>query len=93
MRFDLPGKFTFDQIDPVIEYLNSSRPMLDPQLPEDVEWNDLTTIMRQQIGHLIDHLGEFTVSKFSGVLMASNNGGFIQEFTQTRNKVGESYES
>ena len=90
MRYDLPGKFTFDQIEPVIEYLNSSRPMLEPQLPEDVAWNDLTTIMKQQIGHLIDHLGEFTVSKFSGVLMASNNGGFIQEFTQTRNKVGES---
>lgn len=89
MRFDIPGKLLFDSIEPITEYLNSSRPMLEPQLPDDVAWSDLTTIMQQQIGHLIEHLGEFVVSKFSGVLLASNNGGFIQEFAQTREKVGE----
>ncbi len=79
-RYDLPSKLVFPEIEPVMEYIESTRPMREPQLPSDVDWEDVMMIMRQQITHLINHLGELAINKLAGVLVASDNGGVIQEF-------------
>jgi hypothetical protein len=56
-------------------------------LPEDVSWEDVMMIMEQQITHLVNHLGEMVVNKLTGVLVASDDGGFIQDFVKIRNEV------
>ncbi|GAB4511441.1 MAG: hypothetical protein OHK0046_09510 [Anaerolineae bacterium] len=85
VRYDLPSKLVFPEIDPIMQYLESTRAMREPQLPEDVAWDDVMMIMRQQITHLVNHLGELVVNKLSGVLLASDQGGFIQSFIERRN--------
>ncbi|MCU0496176.1 MAG: class I SAM-dependent methyltransferase [Anaerolineae bacterium] len=82
VRYDLPSAFVFREIDPLIAYLDSMRDLREPQLPSDVAWEDVMTIMRQQVTHLIHHIGEFVINKLAGVLLASDNGGFIQEFSE-----------
>ncbi len=80
VRHDLPSKLIFSEIDPIMDYLESTRGMREPQLPEDVDWDDMMMIMRQQITHLVNHLGELVVNKLNGVIFASDRGGFIEEF-------------
>jgi hypothetical protein len=65
-----------------MSYLESTRDLREPQLPPDVAWDDVMVIMRQQITHLINHLGELVINKLTGVLIASDNGGFIHEFVE-----------
>lgn len=86
VRHDLPSTLIFPEIEPVMAYLESTRMMREPQLPEDVAWEDVMMIMRQQITHLIHHLGELAVRKEVGVLVASDSGDFIQEFITYRQK-------
>ncbi|MDX1994333.1 MAG: class I SAM-dependent methyltransferase [bacterium] len=80
VRHDLPSALIFPEIDPIVDYLESTRAMREPQLPRDVAWDDVMMIMRQQITHLINHLGELVINKLTGVLLASDRGGFIQDF-------------
>ncbi len=87
VRYDLPSTFVFPEIEPVIAYLESTRNLREPQLPEGVRWDDVILIMRQQIGHLLNHFGELVVNKLAGVLVASDSGGFIQEYVQQREKA------
>ena len=56
--------------------------MREAQLPDDVIWEDVMMIMRQQINQLIKHLGELVINKQSGVLIATDNGGQLGEFLQ-----------
>jgi SAM-dependent methyltransferase len=79
-RFDLPSKLVFEEVDPLIRYLESTRANQEDQLPEEVSWEDVMSIMNQQITHLITHMGELTINKLSGVLIASDDGGFVQRF-------------
>jgi ubiquinone/menaquinone biosynthesis C-methylase UbiE len=80
MRNDLPSTLVFTEIDPIIQYVESTRDLREPQLPEDVLWDDVIVIMRQQITHLINHLGELPVNKLAGVLIATDNGDFVRDF-------------
>lgn len=84
MRHDLPSKLIFPEIDPIMEYLESTRPLREPQLPEDVHWDDVMMIMRQQITHLVNHLGELVVNKLNGVLIATDSGDFANQFVAMR---------
>ncbi|HVU14992.1 MAG TPA: hypothetical protein VHD90_27150, partial [Phototrophicaceae bacterium] len=68
---------------PVMAYLESTRSTREPQLPDSILWDDLMLVMREQVSRVISHFGELTVNKVSGVLIASNQGGFIQEFVDT----------
>lgn len=86
VRYDLPSKLVFPEIDPIMQYLESTRTMRAPQLPEDVVWDDVMMIMRQQITHLVNHLGELVVNKLNGVLIASDRGGFIEGFMQQKSQ-------
>lgn len=89
VRHDLPSKLVFPDIDPIMQYLESTRELREPQLPEDVQWDDVMMIMRQQITHLVNHLGELVVNKLMGVLLASDRGGFIQQFTGIKDGIAD----
>lgn len=84
IRYDLPSALVFPSIEPIMAYLESTRSLREAQLPADVLWDDVMMIMRQQITHLVNHLGELVINKLTGVLLASDRGGFIREFVQYR---------
>jgi SAM-dependent methyltransferase len=87
VRHEVPSKLVFTDIEPVMRYLETTREMREPQLPEDVLWDDVMMIMQQQITHLIHHLGELIITKSTGVLVASDTGDFIAEFVQRQQMV------
>lgn len=87
MRHDLPGQLVFDRIEPIMSYLESTRLLREPQLPPDVLWEDVMLIMQQQINHLIHHLGALVVNKMTGVLVATNRGGFVREFVSVSDEI------
>jgi ubiquinone/menaquinone biosynthesis C-methylase UbiE len=82
VRHDIPGQLVFTEIEPAITYLESMRELRQDHLPEDVAWEDMMLIMRQQITQLIKHLGKLEINKISGALVASDSGGFIHEFVK-----------
>jgi 2-polyprenyl-3-methyl-5-hydroxy-6-metoxy-1,4-benzoquinol methylase len=82
VRHDLPSALVFPDVEPAIAYLESSRDLRSSQLPTDVSWDDVMMIMRQQINQLIKHLGELVINKQTGLLIASDRGGFIQEYVE-----------
>lgn len=85
VRYDLPGALVFPDVEPAIAYLESTRDLREAQLPPDVVWDDVMMIMRQQINQLIKHLGELVINKQVGLLLASDSGGFIEEYMQYLN--------
>jgi len=79
VRHDLPSALVFPEVDPAMDYLESTRDLRESALPDDVVWEDVMMIMRQQINQLIKHLGELVINKQAGVLIASDDGRFIGE--------------
>lgn len=82
VRHDLPSKLIFPDTEPLMRYLESTRSLREPQLPEDVNWDDVMMIMSQQASHLVNHLGELAINKINGVLVATDRGDFIGEFVK-----------
>jgi ubiquinone/menaquinone biosynthesis C-methylase UbiE len=80
VRYDLPGAFVFDTAEPVMSYLESSRPLREPQLPPDVSWDAVMMIVNEQVKNQLNYVGQLVVHKLSGVLVASDRGGFIRDF-------------
>ncbi len=87
VRHDMPSVLLFPDIEPVMKYLESTRAMREPQLPDDVEWDDVMMIIRQQLTHLIHHLGELVIQKLTGVLIASDRGDFLHGFVEKREAI------
>jgi SAM-dependent methyltransferase len=85
VRHDLPSALVFPEVEPAMAYLESTRDLREKSLPPDVVWDDVMMIMRQQINQLVKHLGELVINKATGVLIASEKGGFIGEFVEHRN--------
>jgi SAM-dependent methyltransferase len=85
VRHDLPNALVFPDVEPAMTYLESTRELREAALPEDVIWDDVMMIVRQQIRQLIKHMGELVIKKQSGVLVASNKGGFISQFAALNN--------
>ncbi len=84
-RYDLPGAFIFPSAQPAIDYINSTRPLREPQLPVNISWDDFITVMHEQIQRLINHFGELVVNKLSGVLIGTNAGAFAKDFISLQN--------
>jgi SAM-dependent methyltransferase len=82
VRHDLPQALVFNSVDPAMAYLESWRPLREPQLPREVAWEDVMLVMREQIARVINHFSELVVNKISGVLIASDAGGFIRGFVE-----------
>ncbi|MFP4322164.1 MAG: class I SAM-dependent methyltransferase [Anaerolineales bacterium] len=81
-RYDYPNVFIFKETRPIIEYIESSRPFYEVQLPEGVDWDEFMTIMADQVRRLVEHFGELAVNKLTGVVIATDEGGFAQEYQQ-----------
>lgn len=82
VRYDLPGSLVFDNIEPVMAYMETTRSLREPQLPEGVTWDSVMLIVREQIKNQLNYFGELIVTKLSGVLVASDRGGFISGFVR-----------
>jgi hypothetical protein len=87
VRYDLPGALVFPSVEPVIDYLESTRTMREPQLPEGIWWDDVMVIVREQITRLLEHFGEVVINKLSGVLIGTDRGDFIRQYLEYREKV------
>lgn len=82
VRYDLPGSLVFDDIEPVMAYIETTRSLREPQLPEGVTWDSVMLIVREQVKNQLNYFGELVVTKLSGVLVASDRGGFISGFVR-----------
>ncbi|MFN8380235.1 MAG: class I SAM-dependent methyltransferase [Anaerolineae bacterium] len=80
VRYDLPQLLVFDEAEPALTYFSSWRTIREPLLPIEVHWDDVMLLMREQITRVLDAMGELVVNKVSGVLIASDRGGFIHSF-------------
>lgn len=80
VRHDLPGMFVFNEIEPVMAYLESTRSLREPQLPEGIAWESVMMVVREQIKNQLNYVGELIVNKLAGVLVATDRGGFITDF-------------
>lgn len=87
VRYDLPSALVFPDVEPVIAYLESTRPMREPQLPEGIWWDDVMVIVREQVTRLLEHFGEVVINKLAGVLIGTDQGDFIREFLEHREKA------
>lgn len=87
VRYDLPNALIFPTVEPVLDYLESTRSVREPQLPAGVSWDDVMLIVREQINRLIDHFGELTINKLSGVLVATDEGDFMREYLELQAKA------
>jgi SAM-dependent methyltransferase len=81
-RFDLPGAFIFPAVQPAVDYINSTRAIREPQLPQRVSWDDFINVMGDQIQRLINHFGELIVNKLSGALIGTDGGAFARDYTE-----------
>ncbi len=87
VRYDLPGTLVFDSAEPVMTYLETTRSLREPQLPEGVTWESVMLIVREQVKNQLNYFGELVVTKLSGVLVATDRGGFIGGFVR-QNEAG-----
>lgn len=81
-RYDLPSALVFAEPDPVIAYFESTRDLEEASLPQGISWEAFIDVMRQQITRLIAHSGRLVVKKLSGVIVATNEGGFAAEYVR-----------
>jgi hypothetical protein len=87
VRYDLPSTLVFPDVEPVMSYLESTRQMREPQLPEGIWWDDVMVIVREQITRLLEHFGEVAINKLAGVLIGTDRGDFIREYLDYREKT------
>ena len=82
VRYDLPASLHFDDIEPALDYVDSMRELRQGGLPNDVHWDDMMLIMRQQMMQLRKLLGKLELSVVAGALVATDSGGFIADFVR-----------
>ena len=82
VRHDLPSQLVFTNADPAMDYLESMRELRQHSLPDDVEWDNMMLMMRQQITQLIRTMGKLEIKMLSGALVAADSGGFIEAFVE-----------
>ena len=80
VRYDLPSQLIFPEVEPVMAYVESTRSVREPQLPQGVLWDDVMLIVREQVNRLLEHFGELVVNKLTGVLIATDQGDFIHDY-------------
>ncbi|MEB2288298.1 MAG: class I SAM-dependent methyltransferase [Anaerolineae bacterium] len=88
-RYDLPSALHFPDVEPVMDYLNSMQAIQEPQLPPGVTWDEFMSVMEKQIARLIRYYGELQVQKLTGVIIATNGGGFASEYLHGLNGHGK----
>lgn len=84
MRSDLPSALVFDDIEPFMIFLESTRELREHELPSDVSWNELMAFVRQQVLNRMGYDGSLVIDKLSGVLIGTDSDDFISEFVKMR---------
>lgn len=84
-RYDIPNAFVFREARPVVDYIESCRAFYEPMLPLDIRWDEFMTMMADQVRRLVDHFGELVVNKLTGVILATDAGGFAEEYQRHLN--------
>lgn len=84
VRYDLPQMLVFYSAEPALAYFASWRSMREPLLPDEVRWDDVMLLMREQIDRMLEGTGELTAAKLSGALVATDRGGFIEPYMSRR---------
>jgi SAM-dependent methyltransferase len=79
-RYDLPGALVFPSAQPVIDYVDSMRYLREARLPPNITWEDFITVFGDQLRRIIAHYGELVVSKLAGLIVASDAGGFVNDY-------------
>jgi SAM-dependent methyltransferase len=79
-RYDLPSAFVFGTAKPAIDYLNSLRPLREARLPKGINWEDFIGVLEDQLSRLVTHFGDLVFSKLTGVLVATDAGGFAGDY-------------
>lgn len=79
-RHDLSTAFVFPSAQPAIDYVNSTRALRESLLPPGIHWDDFISVLGNQIQRRINHFGEWVVNKLSGVLIATDAGGFVNDY-------------
>jgi len=87
MRADLPSTLVFTDAEPLLDYIDSTRDLREPQLPPDVHWDDMMAITRQQIAQIIQTQGHLPIDKLTGVLVCTDSGDFARPFVTLRQKL------
>lgn len=87
MRADLPSTLVFTDAEPLLDYIESTRDLREPQLPSDVHWDDMMAIARQQIAQIIQTQGHLPIDKLTGVLVCTDSGDFARAFVTLRQKL------
>ncbi len=83
VRYEVPSALVFKDPQPVIAYVDSMRSLDEGNLPAGVAWEDYMMVMTNQIDRLISHFGELIINKLSGVLIATDGGGFAAKYFAT----------
>ncbi|MHB8626104.1 MAG: class I SAM-dependent methyltransferase [Aggregatilineales bacterium] len=79
-RCDLPAALVFQTPQPVLDYVNSMRALREPYLPPSVTWETLMKALTDWLQQRMGPSNYLAVSKLSGVLIATNSGGFAREY-------------
>ncbi len=79
-RYDVPSALHFPAVEPAVAYLDSTRDLRAPQLPDGISWEAFMEVIETQIQRLIRRDGELRVHKLAGVLVATERGGFAREY-------------
>ncbi|MCA9907496.1 MAG: class I SAM-dependent methyltransferase [Anaerolineae bacterium] len=89
VRHDLPSALVFPETEPFMTYLDSMRPLRENPLPPDITWDALMEAMFDQVNRVITLQGELVINKLSGVLVATDSGGFISGYHSLLHKSSE----
>lgn len=88
-RHDLPALIVMPSADPAITYMETLRHFYEPFFPPSVRWDDVMMLIRNQIERIIAHTGEMVIEKLTGVLIATDSGGFIREYLRYTGAVDQ----
>ena len=93
-RSDLPGTLIFPEAQPAVDYVNSLRALREPFLPASIPWSSLIQAIKSWLESRMTFSSYLAVPKLSGVLVATNGGGFAQDYInrlQTSEAAGYSH--
>ncbi|GAB4551906.1 MAG: class I SAM-dependent methyltransferase [Anaerolineae bacterium] len=82
VRYDLPSLLVLPSAQPLVDYVNSLRPLREKELPKGVTWEDFINVLADQVRRLIGHFGELAIGKLAGVIIATDEGGFSRQYVQ-----------
>ncbi len=68
-RIDQPAALVFQNSQPVVDYINSSRSYIENLIPDLNEWADIEAVIHDKVNDVIAKNGEFRVNKLSGVFV------------------------